>query len=62
MYEIVTMTSDNTVGKRVFKTTSYAKALGFLEANIARRPNLDMIRDGRFVDWSFEPPLMGEAS
>lgn len=57
-YDVVVLNADDKPVRIIFRDPSYAKALGYLERNLPRRPNLDMVSGGRFVDWQDTPGLL----
>lgn len=57
-YEIVVLDRQNRVTRCIYRSPHYAAALGYLSRNLGRRPWLDMVRNGRFVDWTLDPQLL----
>lgn len=57
-YEIVVLDRQNRVTRCIFRSPHYAAALGYLSRNLGRRPWLDMVKDGKFVDWTLTPQLL----
>lgn len=60
-YEIVVLDRQNRVTRVIYRSPHFAAALGYLSRNIGRRPWLDMVKDGRFVDWTLTPQLLDAA-
>lgn len=58
-FEIVVLNADSEALRVIYRSPHYAAALGFLSRNLDRRPNLDMVQNGRFVDWELRPGLLG---
>jgi hypothetical protein len=59
-FQVVSMNDDDTIRRRLFKSTSYARCLGFLEQHLPDRPNLDLVGltvGGTWVhvDWTLMP-------
>ena len=54
-YEVVVLDRQNRVTRCIFRSPHYAAALGYISRNQSRRPWLDMVRNGRFVNWTLHP-------
>jgi hypothetical protein len=57
-YEIVVLDRNDNPVRTIFRSPHYAAALGYLSRNLDRRPNLDMMRGGYFVQWELAPALL----
>jgi elongation factor P hydroxylase len=57
-FDIVVLNGDNEPTRVIHRSHSYAKALGYLERNLPRRKNLDMVQGEHFVDWQLTPGVL----
>lgn len=57
-YQVVVLNRANEVTRVIYFSPHYAAALGYLSRNHKRRPWLDMVKDGQFVDWTLTPRLL----
>lgn len=57
-FQVVVLDSANRVRRVIFESPHYPAALGYLSRNLPRRPGLDMVHLGRFVNWKLDPELL----